>query len=310
MAIRRVPGGQKLKNTCLCLGNFDGIHRGHQAILDACLSEAARNELTDVAWTFARHPEKFFPGHAGDSILSPEDKAELLEERGVSTLVEEDFTRVRDLSPAAFCRDVLLGELDAKEVICGFNFRFGKNGAGTPEDLRREMEAAGAQVLIVPPVLWKNEPISSTRVRAALKDGRPEDAEAMLGRPYFIRFPVAGGNRLGRKMGFPTINQIYPADYVIPRRGVYAVQAVIEGKCYDGVCNVGRRPTVEENGVDTAETHLFDFSGNLYGLVATVRFCAFLRPETRFENMDALRDQIGRDTRRAKEILTARRNRI
>ena len=157
--------------------------------------------------------------------------------------------------------------------------------------------------LVVPPVLWKGEAVSSTRIRAALKEGRPEDAESMLGRPYFIRFPVTRGNRLGRKIGFPTINQIYPADYVIPRRGVYAVEAVFDGKTYPGVCNVGRRPTVEENGADTAETHLFDFSGDLYGVVATVRFRAFLRPETKFRDAEELKAQIARDIARAKEIL-------
>ena len=304
MKLQRVPGGLRLKNSCVALGNFDGIHRGHRAIVDACRAEAKAAGLTDVVWTFARHPDRYFPGHAGDSILSPDDKADLLEAIGVSVLVEEDFTRVRDLSPAAFCQKVLLEELDAKTVVCGFNFRFGKNGAGGPEDLKRAMEKAGRKVVIVPPVLWEGEPVSSTRIRAALLEGRPEDAQAMLGRPYFIRFPVTRGNRLGRKIGFPTINQVYPADYVIPRRGVYAVEAVFDGQSYDGVCNVGRRPTVEENGADTAETHLFDFTGDLYGKIATVRFRAFLRPERKFCDLDALRTQIARDMEAAKAALT------
>ena len=125
----------------------------------------------------------------------------------------------------------------------------------------------------------------------------------MLGRPYFIRFPVTQGNKLGRRLGFPTINQIYPADYVIPRRGVYAVEAVFDGQSYDGVCNVGRRPTVEENGADTAETHLFDFTGDLYGKIATVRFRAFLRPETKCCDTGALKAQIARDVAAAREEL-------
>lgn len=303
MTIRRIPGGEKLRNTCLALGNFDGIHQGHKAIVDACLAEAKKEGLTDVVWTFARHPDQYFPGHAGDSILSADDKARLLEDMGVSHLVEEDFPRVRDLSPTAFCREILLAELDARVVVCGFNFRFGKNGAGTPEDLRRELERAGRRVLVAPPVLWEGEPISSTRVRTALQEGRPQDAMAMLGRPYFIRFPVSHGNRLGRQMGFPTINQIYPASYVIPRRGVYAVEVVLDGVSYGGVCNVGRRPTVEENGADTAETHLFNFSGDLYGKEATVRFLSFLRPETKFDGLDALKAQIARDIAAAKVAL-------
>lgn len=307
MTIRRVPGGQTLRRCCLALGNFDGVHKGHIAIVDACLAQARQEGLLDVVWTFARHPDRFFPGHAGDSILSPDDKAELLDEMGVSCLVEEDFLRVRDLSPAAFCREILIGELDARVVVCGFNFRFGKGGAGGPEDLKRELEAAGRRVLIVPPVLWQGEPVSSTRIRRALTEGKPQDAEAMLGRPYFIRFPVTQGNKLGRKMGFPTINQIYPADYVIPRRGVYAVEAVFDGMVYGGVCNVGRRPTVEENGADTAETHLFDFTGDLYGKIATVRFRAFLRPETKFSDISALKAQIARDADDARDALAALR---
>ena len=303
MALLRLTGGQRLSGTCLCLGNFDGIHRGHAAIVNACLRKAKESGLTSVVWTFGRHPDRYFPGHGKESILSSEDKALLLEEMGASVLVEEDFARVRDLSPAAFCREILAGELGAAAVVCGFNFRFGKNGEGTPEDLKREMKKAGADVIVVPPVLWRGEPVSSTRIRLALTEGRPEDAREMLGRPYFIRFPVTEGKRLGRTIGFPTINQVYPADYVIPRRGVYAVEAILDGKRYGGVCNVGRRPTVEENGADTAETHLFDFSGDGYGKTATVRFLRFLREEKKFRDLAALKEQIAHDLENAKEVL-------
>ena len=303
MNIRILPGGSRLSETCLCLGNFDGLHLGHRAIVETCLRQASEGGFQSVVWTFARHPDTFFSGHAGDSILSPADKAAILDESGVSILLEEDFQRVRDLSPEAFCREILLKELDARAVVCGFNFRFGKNGAGTAADLEKNLAPAGVRVTVVPPVERGGAPVSSTRIRRALTEGRPEEAAEMLGRPYFIRFPVTVGRRLGRRLGFPTVNQVYPASYVLPRFGVYAVEVETPDGPFDGVCNVGRRPTVEENGAVTAETHLFGFSGDLYGKDVKVSFRAFLRPEKKFAGLEALQEQIEKDKRAAAEAL-------
>ena len=278
---------------CVALGNFDGVHIGHQKIVSSCVEKAEEEGISSLVWSFRRHPEHILKGSfSSGNIISNEDKKEIFARMGVKRLILEDFERVRDLSPAASCREIPIGELAARFVFCGFNFRFGKDGAGDASFLKQYLEERGVSVFTAPPVCYRGEVVSSTRIRALLGEGDVKEAMALLGRPYSIRFPVSHGKRLGSSIGFPTLNQVFPREYVTPKKGVYAVRVTFDGKKCVGVCNVGSRPTVDRDDRILAETHLLDFSEELYGKEVRVEFHSFLRPEIRFASLDELKTQI------------------
>ncbi len=284
------------RGTCVALGNFDGIHLGHRKILENCVRQAKEDGLVSLVWSFRTHPEHILKGSfASGNIISLFDKERLISDIGIGHLILEDFERVRGLSPEEFCRKILIGQLYAKKIFCGYNFRFGKNGAGTADFLKQYLSAFGVEVIVENPVCIGQEPVSSTRIRTLLSEGRLEEANALLGRPYSIRFPVLHGKHLGTKIGFPTLNQAFPEEYVVPKRGVYAVRMNWDGAEYNGICNVGSRPTVDQDNRILAETHLFDFSGDLYGKTVQVAFYRFIRPEIQFSSLEELTEQIRKD---------------
>lgn len=308
MKPRTFRSDESVRFSCVALGNFDGIHVGHQAILARCVEDARKEGLVPTIWTFRRHPEHFLKGiDASGSILSPEEKLALAGNMGIRRYFAEDFEAVRDLSPRAFCEKVLFEKLDAREVVCGFNFRFGKNGAGDTALLKELMESAGRRVVVIPAVEIAGQIVSSTRIRRALEEGDVELCRTLLGRPYSILFPVEHGKRLGTRLGFPTLNQSYPVEYVVPKKGVYAVRVFFDNERYNGVCNVGIRPTVSDSGAITAETHLFGFSGELYGKTVRVEFHRFLRAERKFQSLEDLKDQIARDKSDAERYFAERK---
>ncbi len=284
------------KGTYIALGNFDGVHLGHSAILRRCAVEAEKDGAISVAWSFHRHPEHILKGNfSSGNILSSEDKEDIIKSLGIKQLVLEDFERVRDYSPAEFCEKILVEKLYARKVFCGFNFHFGKGGEGDAHFLKAYLEPQGVQVFVSDPITVEGETISSTRIRRLLGEGDVEKANSLLNRPYSIFFPVLHGKHLGTRIGFPTLNQAFPEEYVTPRKGVYAVRILFDGKKYHGVCNVGTRPTVEDKGRVLAETHIFDFSDDLYGKEVRVEFFKFLRPETKFSSLEELKKQIEAD---------------
>lgn len=290
------------RGTCVALGNFDGVHLGHRAILERCATCAKTDGLPALVWSFRRHPEHFLKGDfTSGTITSLPLKESIMMEMGIDSLILEDFEAVRDLSPVDFCEQILLDRLRAKKVFCGFNFRFGKNGAGDAAFLKKYLEEKGTEVQVVSPVCADGSPISSTRIRNLLSQGKMEEVNALLGRPYSILFPVLRGKHLGTRIGFPTLNQAFPDDYALPLKGVYAVAMNEGGKRFPGVCNVGLRPTVDCDGVVLAETHLFDYSEDLYEKSVQIEFFSFLRGETRFASLEDLTDQIALDTENARK---------
>lgn len=288
--------GTEKTGTCVALGNFDGIHLGHRKIVDNCVQKAREEGLVSLVWSFRRHPEHILKGNfSSGNIISLSDKEAILKEAGIDHLFLEDFERVRNLTPEEFCEKILIRQLSARFVFCGFNFRFGKNGAGDAAFLKEYLASKGIEVFAEEPVCMGGASVSSTRIRALLAEGEMEEVQILLGRPYSIRFPVLHGKRLGRTLGFPTLNQAFPEEYVTPKKGVYAVRVIFDGKNYFGVCNVGSRPTVDDDDQVIAETHLLDFSGDLYGKEVRVEFHRFLRAETKFSSLEELKLQIGKD---------------
>uniref|UniRef100_B8HX51 Riboflavin biosynthesis protein n=1 Tax=Cyanothece sp. (strain PCC 7425 / ATCC 29141) TaxID=395961 RepID=B8HX51_CYAP4 len=292
-----------LTPTILALGNFDGVHRGHQQVIASLQDldiEAAY--LTVVA--FDPHPQEFFTGKPRLLLTPPEEKGQVLARLGVDQLVLLPFNeRLASLSPQDFVEEVLVRQLQAKAISVGFNFCFGYQRAGTTEDLVAIATPAGVRVTIVPPQQFEQERISSSAIRKFLAEGAVERANQLLGRPYTLIGRVIGGDRRGRQLGFPTANLELPANKFLPQPGVYAVRVTGDGLGQQqfGVMNLGCRPTVQGTGT-AVEVHLLDWSGDLYGQSLTVYLEKFLRPEQRFPSLEALQAQIRVDCQTARHL--------
>ncbi|MBQ7170691.1 MAG: riboflavin biosynthesis protein RibF [Clostridia bacterium] len=281
------------KRFALALGCFDGVHKGHAALFDALLSRAEGR--IPAAWTFS--DAELSLKKAG-RIFPTEEKLRLIGERGVPYAFLYRFSELADLSPETFVSEILVGECGCGLAVCGYDFTFGRGASGSAETLSRLLEPYGVPTVILPPVADGEGPISSHRVRLLLGEGRMEDAARLLGRPYFLSGTVEHGARLGRELGFPTINLSVPADAALPRRGVYVSLTELDGRSYRSVTNVGTRPTVSGAGVN-CETHLFDYRGSAYGKRARVELLSFLREEERFSSEEELAATIERDKRTA-----------
>ncbi|MGB8699970.1 MAG: bifunctional riboflavin kinase/FAD synthetase [Thermosynechococcaceae cyanobacterium] len=293
-----------LQPTRVALGNFDGVHLGHQAVLQNIFAQKGSGYPTVVS--FHPHPQVFFSGQPKPLLTVLEEKVRVLETLGVQQLVLLPFDQaLADLTPEAFVEKVLVQHLNAQSISVGFNFCFGRQRSGTAADLQAIAATFGIPVQVVAPKTWNGEQVSSSEIRQALETGAVERANRLLGRPYPLSGIVEKGQQLGRTLGFPTANLKVSPDKFIPRRGVYRVQ--IEGAAIaqpqQAVMNIGCRPTV--NGQqETIEVHLLDWSGDLYGHTVTVQLEQFLRPEQKFESLDALKAQIERDCQAARSQVT------
>jgi riboflavin kinase/FMN adenylyltransferase len=286
------------------IGNFDGVHRGHAALVESAARWARAEGGRTVVLTFDPHPARLLhPGRAPATLITLEQKEELLAALGVEQLVVLPFTPELARRPAGeFARLVLAGALGARMVVVGEDFRFGHRrggGVGTLKELGADL---GFGVQAVAPVLEGGRPISSSRVRQALAGGAVEEAQALLGRSFFIDGRVVEGQRRGRTLGFPTAN-METANETLPLRGVYAARCrVPSGQWFPAVVNIGRRPTFGGRDV-SVEAHLLDFEGDLYGAELRTAFAARLREEQRFSGPEALVAQIGDDVERARALV-------
>ena len=280
----------------VALGLFDGLHPGHAAVIGAAVQAGKQRGLTPCVFTFTRQGGTPTDKEQG-ALLSDEQFYATLADWGVARVVRPDFAAFRDLTPEEFVRQVLLNTMGAGAVFCGSNFRFGKNAAGDAA-LLAELCTPHATVQVVPMVEQDGAAISTTRIKMLLKEGKMEEANRLWGRCFAIDFTVTKGRALGRTIGFPTINQPFPQGFCQPRYGVYATAVTVAGTRYAGVTNVGVKPTVGSDAV-LAETFISGFSGNLYGQNVLVEFLHFLRPEQKFDSVDALQQQILRDSAEA-----------
>ncbi|QGQ96275.1 bifunctional riboflavin kinase/FAD synthetase [Paenibacillus psychroresistens] len=289
----------------MALGDFDGIHLGHQEVIQRTTSAAKRLGLPASIMTFHPHPRVVLGQSKYEQNLTPlQDKMKLFEAMGIEYVYLMDFTLAFSrISPEEFVESVLVA-LGAVSVIVGFDFTFGSEGRGTPEGL--ELMGLGKfSVEIVPPFHLSGEKVSSTSIRENLLEGSIEAANELIGRTYLIRGQVVTGDGRGRTIGFPTAN-IEPAeDYVIPRKGVYAVRCNLHGKVYNAVMNIGTKPTFNENEVKiTLEAHIFDFNQMIYMETIEVEFINYIRSERKFASKDELVQQINQDAAEAKRILS------
>ncbi|MCI1954866.1 MAG: riboflavin biosynthesis protein RibF [Oscillospiraceae bacterium] len=286
--------------SAVALGSFDGLHLGHRRVISLAL-EGAGKGLVPTVLTFAENPKLRGNGEFGGLLLAPEEKIRLLERMGVGQLYLLDFDAVKDLSPEAFVAGILEGTCRAKRACCGFNYTFGRGGTAGSADLRRLCAGRGIEAAVAGPVLADGTPVSSTRIRGLIANGRTEEAARLLGRPFGYESAVIPGRRLGRRLGTPTLNQKVPEEFVRPRFGVYASAVTVGRKTYCGVTDVGVKPTVGSSCV-LAETWMPGYTGpDLYGRTVRVGLLKFLRPERRFPGLDELREEIRRNGRQAAE---------
>jgi riboflavin kinase / FMN adenylyltransferase len=288
------------------IGNFDGVHLGHRAILKAAIDRARAAGGTAFALTFDPLPAKLLaPARAPRLILTPEDKLELLRLSGIDGVIVINFTLdLSMLPPRDFVRDYLYGKIGVREVVEGQNFRFGHNRAGTPAvmvELGREL---GFETDVIGPVKADGIEVSSTKVREAIAIGDMHRATRLLGRYHFLSGPVVRGRERGRTIGFPTANLASETE-CIPPDGVYATRVILDdGAAHPSITNVGMRPTFAESA-RSIEAHIFDFSRDIYGMRIKVELIERIRAEQKFASADALKAQIAIDLNKAREILAA-----
>lgn len=292
-------GSPCLGTSAVAIGLFDGVHRGHLALLSLTRREAFLRGLKAVVLTFDDDPA-LKPGAARITTLA--ERLSLFRSVGMDAAVVLPFSSVKDMTPAAFVREILAGTLAARVAVVGYNFRFGSGAAAGADELSSLLRVHGGEVLCLPPqALADGTPLSSSRVREAVAAGDMPLVASLLGRPYSLTLPVIHGRALGRTVGLPTINQEIPKGLLLPRRGVYAGEVTVFGNSFPAVTNVGLRPTVSGEGL-SLETHIIGFSGDLYGDSPTVRLFSYLRPERKFASLDELKTEILHNIEEAKAI--------
>lgn len=298
----KLRGNADLNKGCVvAVGNFDGVHIGHRMLLERLTAESHRHGLPSAVFTFFEHDR---PKMNVKQLAQYGEKSALLAENGVDLLVSAPFSLFRDMDAEAFVLDFLFGFLGVKSVICGYDFRFGRDRKGDFSLIKNLLSPYGVEVYSADALIFGDAPVSSTLIRSLVSQGDIESANKMLGRAFSFRAPVCRGAQLGNRLGFPTANQKYPTELVAPRLGVYAVRCVLDGKVYGGVANFGVKPTVGGVAEPICETHIFGFDGDCYGKEIEIGFLSFIRDEMRFSSLDELKKQIRLDTEKAEMIIS------
>lgn len=280
----------------ISIGNFDGVHIGHRILINFLSELSEKNQLPGIVFTFAENPKNILTGGTVKYITGTEEKMRYLEQNGAKNIYFADFGELCRLTPEEFTENILIEKFNAAVVVCGYDFKFGHGRTGNSETLKVLLRKKGVDCVVVPAVYRDGQPVSSTEIRRLIINGDVEKAEKLLGRPYGFMLPVIRGRQIGRSLGFPTINQIFPEYRIVPAYGVYAVICQANGAEYKGIANIGIRPTVSKT-IDRplCETHLFGFNGELYNHNVIVKLKKRIRSETKFESLEQLKEQIYKD---------------
>jgi riboflavin kinase / FMN adenylyltransferase len=298
---------RSIKNPVLTIGNFDGVHRGHQALFQKVKEWAQKLQGESVVMTFHPHPlQVLFPGKGPDFITSHERKLELIASCGIDATIVIPFSKeFAKISAKEFVKDILVDSIGVKGIVVGYDYRFGHGREGDLAFLRKMGEEYDFEVDIVSGIQIDELVVSSTAIRRLIREGDLREANKLLGRCYEVTGTVVTGRQRGGKLlGFPTAN-IHMSCQAPPRPGVYVVQVQVEGKTYGGAANLGYNPTFGDTAL-TLEVHIFDFNQNIYGKPISVRFIDRLREEKRFSGPEELSEQIQKDVAKAREILAER----
>lgn len=293
-----------MTKTVYALGFFDGVHIGHAALLSACRRLAREGSLRPGVATFSHHPDTLVLGNTPPLINSPQDRQRLLEGFGMEKVISLPFDQqMRTMDWRDFL-DMLQKNYDAAGFVCGEDFRFGSRGAGSADTLAEYCREAGLPWAVIPEQTRDGVRVSSTYIRRQLESGDMKTAVAFLGHPHILRGTVVHGQALGRRLGIPTANLLLPPELAVPKFGVYACRARVNGGVYPAVANIGTRPTVSGHSI-TVEPWILDYTGDLYGQQITLEFFYFIRPERKFPDLEALKEEIHRNAQQTRDFFAA-----
>ncbi|MDD4124611.1 MAG: bifunctional riboflavin kinase/FAD synthetase [Eubacteriales bacterium] len=298
ITVRDLP----LEGECVVsIGNFDGVHLGHACLLEKAAEIAKAGGMPMVVFTFEDTPKNTRSKH----ITRSSDKLRLLEVHGADGVYFEDFETCRNMTPREFIKGILIDRFNAKTVVCGYDYRFGVHRSGDTGVLARILEEYCGNAVVVPPVTVNGIVASSTLIRQYIKDGEINKASELLGRRYSFNLPVVEGRHIGRKIGFPTINQRFPEYQLVPAYGVYACLCEIGGVFYKGVSDIGVKPTVSDNNEVVCETHILDFDEDMYRRDVRIFLFSKLRDERKFASLDELKQAVANDVRKTRNYFSA-----
>ena len=287
--------------TAVTMGIFDGVHRGHQAVINtAC--EFKKQGLDVVLFTFKTDTVTTKGRGFIEMLLSDDLKKERFDKLGVDYIYSPAFDEMKNMTSAQFVEQVLHEKLNAEVVVCGEDFRFGKGAKGDAEKLKLLCEKYHIKTVIVKQAKYEGRKISSSDIRDCIRRGEIKRANEMLGYNYYYKLPVLHGNEIGRTLDFPTINQEITKGYILPLFGVYITRTKIDGKWHNSISNIGVKPTFEERSAPLIETNILDFKGDIYGQVVEVELICFLRPERKFKSVDELKRQVKSDINKTREF--------
>ncbi|MGG5462301.1 bifunctional riboflavin kinase/FAD synthetase [Clostridium sp. B9] len=283
------------KNTYVALGSFDGIHKGHLALINRSIELAKENNALSMVYTFKNHPRTLInKGNAPKLIMTLDEKIKTLENLGIDLSAFVEFNKeFMKLEPEEFINN-LVEDYNVKGIIVGFNYRFGHKNKGDVELLKKITDLKGIELYIIEPFTYKDEVVSSTRIRKSLLSGELKDATKMLDRYFDLQGEVVGGKRIGRTINFPTANMKIDDRVILPKIGVYYTNVEIDGEIYKGITSVGNNPTVNGKNI-TVETHILNFDEDIYGKIIKLYFIEKIRDEKKFNSLDELKQQLIKD---------------
>tara|TARA_B110000503_G_scaffold143731_1_gene247731 strand:- start:1108 stop:2034 length:927 start_codon:yes stop_codon:yes gene_type:complete len=297
---------EKLKNAIVTTGTFDGVHQGHRKIVNRLIGVAKKNKGESVLLTFFPHPRMVLQPDSDLKLINTiDEKIELLREVGIDHLIIHPFTKEFSRTTSLeFVRDLLVNKIGTTKLVIGYDHHFGRNREGSFEHLKEFGPIYGFEVEEISVQDVDNVNVSSTKVRKALEDGEVDVAANYLGYSFFLQGVVVHGQKIGRELGYPTANiEIQNPYKLIPANGIYAVKVNVGNKMYNGMLNIGTRPTIEHSDIVSVEVHLFDFSEDIYGKELTVSFVQRIRSEKKFDNREALIAEMKKDKVRVEQVL-------
>ena len=288
--------------TSVTLGKFDGVHLGHRMLMENVIA-GKKDGCIPTVFTFDKFPSQVLRQETVTSILIEEEKEQLLEDLGIERYVLFPFhQQTASMEPEEFVEEILVKTMKVQELFVGADFRFGKGRRGNAALLEQLSKTYGFLFKAVDKRMYKGAEVSSSRIRECILNGEMEDANSMLGMPYYISGEIIHGRSLGHKIGVPTTNQRLPEGKILPKAGVYCARVMVEGQVYNGISNVGCKPTVQEEKIFGVETHLYNCNENLYGKVAKTELLSFLRPEKKFSSIEELQCQLELDKQTGKSF--------
>jgi len=291
----------RMKNkTAVAMGFFDGLHIGHRTVIDRAVSYKERG-LASAVLTFDSL-SLLTKLSGGDRILFEDLKYKMLEDIGIENIYRPSFNKLKDMTADEFVKKILFNKLNAKVVICGFDFRFGRGATGDTNTLKELCAKYDIEVIVIPAIYVDGMIVSSTKIREFIKNGEIKRANSLLGYDFNFKLEVVHGRKFGRLINAPTINQILPDMMIIPKFGVYSSKTIVNGTEYLSITNIGMNPSIGEIETPQAETHIIGYNGDLYGECINVSLTGFIRGELKFKNLNELADRIQKDIASVKKI--------